>query len=171
MFLLQCRFNACCLFVNMFCVNIAQNYFWGIVSQINKYKVQEELGGWPTGELVAKTSIHNYGVRPPSSGQHFYRFCIYSVVGLVPKFRGPHPPHKVKTLLKNSQQYLLFWGVWDFPSHLHNQLVSHLKVFKDCQHDRPVFSSPDLYAFDSTALGPTHIIHQIVPNHQHLNVG
>lgn len=34
----------------------------------------------------------------------------------------------------------------------------------------PVFASPDLYAFYSTVLGPTDIIHQIVPDHQRLHV-
>lgn len=33
---------------------------------------------------------------------------------------------------------------------------------------QPVFARPDLHTFDSAALSSTHIIHQVVPDHQHL---
>ena len=33
----------------------------------------------------------------------------------------------------------------------------------------PVFAGPDLYTFNPTALGPTHVIHQVVPDHQYLH--
>lgn len=36
--------------------------------------------------------------------------------------------------------------------------------------NRPVFARPDLYTFDSAALSSAHVVHQVVPNHQHLQI-